>query len=310
MSYRLDPTRSTAVEVRRAIGEQLCAAAKKLQVPGGPDAEAIHGARKHIKKARSGLRLARADLGKGLVHRLQDDLRAIASELAGARDADSRVEVADHLATSAVGPDEGAAITTLRTVLVARAELARDGFTDDHRTTADAARRLRHTSLWLARVPPRAEGWEALEAGLVRQYERGRGAYEQLGDDPDLDQFHDWRKRVKDLWYHARLLNDLWPDLQEAVTSSAHDLADVLGTDHDLGLLTASLGAGDLADGLGDEQREVLGQVIERERSRLQAAARRQGARLYVDDAETWAHRHRAWWITVLEAAAVDPAGD
>lgn len=310
MRYRIDPTRSTAAEVRRAIGEQLCAAARKLRTPDGPDARAIHAARKHIKKARSGLRLARADLGKGLVHRLQGELREIADDLAGMRDADSQVEVADHLAASTDDPDEGDAIMSLRRVLVARADSAHEALTDDHRSAAEAARTLRLTSLWLARVPPRVEGWDALEKGLVRQYEGGRKAFERLGKDPDLDQLHDWRKRAKDLWYHARLLSDLWPDLENAVASSAHHLANLLGTDHDLGLLVTALAAGDFDDDLGDDGRDLVSDAIERERARLQAAARREGARLFVDDVETWTQRHRAWWVIALEAATQEPGVD
>ena len=29
---------------------------------------------------------------------------------------------------------------------------------------------------------------------------------------PGDRQFHDWRKRVKDHWYHCRLLKYLWPE--------------------------------------------------------------------------------------------------
>lgn len=308
MSFRIDPTRSTAVEVRRVIAEQLCAAARELGSFDGPDAESIHAARKHIKKARSALRLARADLGKGLVHRLQDNLREIADDLADARDADSLVEVADHLASTTDDPDESAAIVALRALLVSQAESARGALTSDRHSTADAARTLRHTAQWLARVPPHAEGWDALEKGLVRQYERGRKAFESLSEHPDPDQLHDWRKRTKDLWYHARLLNDLWPDLQKVFASSAHHLADLLGTDHDLGLLAIALDDGEFDDDLGTEHRRLVREVVERERSRLQAGARREGSRLYVDDADTWSERHRGWWTSVLEAAATSPA--
>ena len=314
VAYRIDPARSTAVELRRVIGEQLCAAATKLRVEGGPDAEAIHKARKHIKKARSGLRLARTDLGKVLVRHLQSDLRQVAADLAGARDADSLVEACDDLAASTDVGAERAAIAVLRRVLADRAEAARSNLNEDPMVAATAARTLRHTALWVSRLPPQVEGWDAIEPGLARQYERGAKAFAALGVAPDLDALHDWRKRVKDLWYHQRLLRDLWPEQVDAVARSAHDLADLLGTDHDLGLLAVLLrdDCAGVGPGLEDEDRALIDEAIERERSHLQAAARRAGARLYVDDVDPWTDRHRAWWAGCLDEAssAASQAGD
>ena len=69
---------------------------------------------------------------------------------------------------------------------------------------------------WLALVTPQAEGWEALAPGVRRQYGRGADALASLGDAPTDEQLHEWRKRAKDLWYHLRLLRDLWPDDRQA----------------------------------------------------------------------------------------------
>lgn len=302
MAYCIDPARSTTVEVRRVLAEQLDGAAAELRRPGGPDAKGVHQARKHVKKARSLLRLARADLGPGLVRRVQGDLRRVAGELAGARDADSLVEVADELARAAATDDEAAAIATLRSVLAREADAARSAFGHDRATVASAALDLSRTATWLRRVPPHDEGWEALEQGFARQYRRGRQALGALGERPHPDELHDWRKRVKDLWYHERLLVALWPALVSAAVAEADELATTLGTDHDLGLLRALLDD-KLAEGDGDGRRLVAA-VIDRERDRLQDGARRLGARLYADAPDAWVGRHRAWW----DAARLDAA--
>ena len=87
MAYRLDPTLGTASELRRVLADQLGAAVEKLRVEGGPDADAIHDVRKHLKKARSALRLARGDLGRGVARHANAVLRDCGQELASQRDA-------------------------------------------------------------------------------------------------------------------------------------------------------------------------------------------------------------------------------
>ena len=310
MAYRIDPTRSTAVEIRRLLGEQLEAAATELRRDGGADAEAIHQARKHIKKARSLLRLARTDLGPKLVHHVQAELRQAASDLAGARDADSLVEAAERLCDVAVD-DEVEAVVALRDVLVDQADAARRQLTDRQGThPTSVALSLSRTATWLRRLPAGAEGWPAIEPGLRRQYDKGRSAFEALGDQPDVDQLHDWRKRAKDLWYHERLLRDLWPAVVKPMVSAADELAGALGADHDLGLLRSQLDepAPWATDALGANRCRLVADVIDRERSRLQGDARRLGRRLYPDTPKAWARRHQAWWEAAVEAAAVQTA--
>ncbi len=45
---------------------------------------------------------------------------------------------------------------------------------------------------------------------------------------------HEWRKRVKDLWYHVTLLQDAWRPVMSALADEAHELSDRLGDEHDL----------------------------------------------------------------------------
>ena len=49
-------------------------------------------------------------------------------------------------------------------------------------------------------------GWNAIENGLLRAYRQGRTAFALAQREPSLEDLHAWRKRVKDLWYHERLL--------------------------------------------------------------------------------------------------------
>lgn len=312
MAFRLDPGLSTASEIRRVLGEQIGRAVLELRVPGGPSAEGIHEVRKHIKKSRSLLRLARADVGAGVARHANAELRRVGADLARQRDADALVEALDRLVDAdPPRPDADAdadalALVRVRSALAERAEAVRASDAVDQATVRGAARTLEQLATWIDLVPARAEGWVALGPGLSRSHRRGRAAFAALPGEPSADELHEWRKRVKDLWYHQRLLRRLWPEVQRPIIAAADQLADVLGQEHDLALLLEVLTATDapspeVAPVLVDPaDRDLVVAVADAQRADLQAVARDLGERLYADDEQAWERRHRAWW----EAAA------
>ncbi len=295
MGYRIDPAEPTDLELRRVLREQLAKAAEVLRVPGGPDAEAVHGARKRLKKARSLVRLARADLGPAVARHANAELRRVGADLATQRDADALVEAVDRLLAVAAGgppvgaprgatpspaagssaragagspagaapgdvhapadapgdadaPDTVAALAAVRDRLAVRAERVRAGGAIDRATLLGAARVLDQLVAWIDLVPPKAEGWAAIGPGLAHQHRRARTALAALPDEPSALELHEWRKRVKDLWYHQRLLRRLWPEAQRPLVEAADELAAALGDDHDLALLLELLATPDGAD--------------------------------------------------------------
>ncbi|CAN5217678.1 CHAD domain-containing protein [soil metagenome] len=326
VAYRIEPGEPTDVEVRRILAEQLDRAARSLRADGGPDAEAVHDVRKCLKKARSVLRLARSDLGPAVARHANGELRQVGVDLAQQRDADALVEAVDRLVASSdvacpgadrrPNPTSVEALSVVRGLLVERADRVRTGGAVDRRSALSAARTLDQSTNWLCLVPAQATGWAALGPGLTRQYRRGRRAYLDLPEQPSVEALHEWRKRVKDLWYHQRLLRQLWSDAQEPVIATAHELSDLLGDDHDLGSLIAHVGAHhpeigpDLRLGaapvepvpVNDQVRDLVAAEASGERRRLQTRARWLGARLYADAPPAWGERHRAWW----EAACQD----
>lgn len=66
-----------------------------------------------------------------------------------------------------------------------------------------------------------------IDAGLERSYRRGRDGFRSLGDEPSAFALHEWRKRVKDLWYQLRLLPPVWPAVLKGPGAAAAELADL-----------------------------------------------------------------------------------
>jgi len=297
MAYRLDPGRPTPLELRRVLAEQLGAAAELLSGATPPAGEDLHDTRTHVKKARAVLRLARGDVGVGIARHANGELRTVNRSLAGARDLDSLVECLDRLADAAADDTERAAIASVRTVLAdpgvsPGGDVGPEALTRSRAHQAAAA--LQRTASWIERVPPRDEGWAALAVGFEREYRRGRRRRADLGDDPTPEQLHEWRKRVKDLWYHQRLLRDLWPAAQHPIRAGAKRLASTLGDDHDLAVLRRVLVDGGRP--VAGPDRDLVISLVDAERLRLLVGARELGGYLYADEPGAWVARHGAWW--------------
>jgi CHAD domain-containing protein len=125
-----------------------------------------------------------------------------------------------------------------------------------------------------------SDGFEALEPGLARTYRRGRKAMRQASADPASENFHDWRKRVKDLWHALQILRPAAPGRMKPLAKRTHDLSDLLGDDHDLAELRryAKTYPQCLAN---RDALEALTGVIDRRRAVLQRRALEHGAKLY-----------------------------
>ena len=282
MAYRLDPAQPTPTELRRVLREQLDAAASLLRDTDVPSADALHEVRTHVKKARSLLRLARGDLGAGVARHANAELRAVNRGLAAARDSDSLGECLDRLVSVAVDDTERDALAEVREAVVVPSGLPALTRGRAH----GAATVLVRTISWIEQVPPRAEGWPALAEGFGRGYRRGRRRLARLPADPTAAELHDWRKRVKDLWYHQRLLRDLWPAAQRPVRRAAKTLSAALGEDHDLAELRTRLRRGDRA--VPPTARDLVVSIVDAERLRLQVEARELGGRLYAEEPAAW----------------------
>src|SRR5690242_20693021 len=102
MSYGLTFNETPADAVERVRREQLDKAAEALR-DGEDPVEAIHDARKRIKKTRALLRLARPGLTDGEYRRRNRALRDAGRGMSANRDADVLPETVDLLAERFVG---------------------------------------------------------------------------------------------------------------------------------------------------------------------------------------------------------------
>jgi CHAD domain-containing protein len=240
----------------------------------------IHEARKRFKEVRAVLRLGRFMLDGGFAS-LNRRLRDTARQLAAIREADALVELVETLRPFAQNPLEKRALTRVRRIL------------GEDREEVPEPDRL-DLAAQLAAVRDElsfAEG--SFARGLRRTYRDGRRWFRAARKQRTPESIHEWRKRVKDLWYHAQILAPVWPELMAAHTTLLHDLSRLLGDHHDICALAAA--AGDKRR-FGPTTSELIAALAERRRIEIEAAIFEKGAFVYAESPRAWSERMVRYW--------------
>lgn len=293
MAFRLRRSEQVPEGIRRITRETLDDAHRQLARTGDERHAGIHEARKHLKEARAVLRLVRPELGRHFAaenHRLRDIARA----LSPARDARVALDTWDRLALA--DPSGMAEDSHVRDRLERRLLDMTDAALDDSGTLEclrdDLASARDSVDGW----PLQARGFGTLRQGLRESYRRGRRKRRTALTSGRDEDFHEWRKRVKDLWYQTRLLQGVWPPVMKAGIGQLKRLSDWLGDDHDLTLLRSLL----------QHEREPRGQRpaaarwpdwINKRQLALRKRASRLGARVYAEKPLAYVTRIEAYWM-------------
>jgi CHAD domain-containing protein len=279
MPYRLKFGEPVPEGIRRIAAEEMLSAAERLgHATVKTRDEAIHEARKSVKKTRALLRLMRPELAK--IHPAENArLRQIGQRLSEYRDAAVIVETFDALKEKYKDELKGATLASIRRGPLRDRREQRLG-PRLRQVLARMAAACRSAAARPARWPLHADGFDAVKPGLTAAYRRSRKAMwrARAHDRPDLA--HEWRKRAKDHWYHVRLLEDVWTEVMQGYEKSLKDLETWLGNHHNLQVLKEKLEARPEAYGTPGDIEICLG-LIGKYQEELRRNALSLGERIY-----------------------------
>jgi CHAD domain-containing protein len=288
-AYRILEDEPVGPGIRRILLAQVDDAIAQLRGEAEDDpGEAIHEARKDMKKIRSALRLVRDAIGDDAWRRENDHYRDVARKLSAHRDAEILVESLDDLCER-FGTAARQRSERLREQLHAENRDAHDDGTIE-RTMASAAAELIACRSSLDELALDGDGWGLIAPGLHRTYRRGRKRLRSVEEEASVTNLHELRKRVKDLWYQLRLIREADRPMIGALADHAHDLADHLGDDHDLALLREEAQRRRDAFSSPADQRHLLQEIGQR-RGELQFAAISLGERIYAEKPKKFTSR-------------------
>ena len=292
-------SRSYAIKRDEGAGEglrriALGRAEEALEKLGGAEdsrlAEAIHGARKDLKKLRAVLRLSREQLGGKLFRAENRRYRDAGRLLSGSRDAQVKLDTVVALRHRFETEFPGDAAAEWEGAL----ERERDeitGSAEHQREPIERAMGLIEEGRdRIADWPLTKGSWKLVGPGLTRSYGLGRRDLKRTPADPSAENVHEWRKRAKDLWYQLRIVREAWPKLLETTVDQAHDLTELLGDHHDLALLGEDLAGREI------EQRPVFEKLITQRQDELLSEALEIGRRFYAEKPNAFGRRIESYW--------------
>jgi CHAD domain-containing protein len=296
MAFQLKATESVSDGITRNVRCQLEKVLEHLGTNGKQrqrralESEAVHEVRKCFKRVRTALRLVRTELGDDVYREENWCFRDAVRPLREVRDAVVLLETVDMLTQPLVQAIEPGALATIHEALLGNQQEVSRRVLDGDRAFAavkDVATRA------LARLPDwriAHDGWAAVGGGLRHVYRTGHRALAAASAHPSPENLHEWRKQAMYLWHELQLLEAEWTPREQVLVSQTHELSTLLGHDHDLAVLRATLAADPLAYG-GHRVLKGVFAVIDARRGELERQAFALGRKLYKDPPEKFTRR-------------------
>jgi CHAD domain-containing protein len=294
-AYRLKPEEGPVEGMRRVARGRAGKAAERLRKAQSAEdpAPCVHGARKDLKKLRSALRLLRHELGDDLYRAESSRYRDAGRLLSRSRDAEVKVEALEAICERYAGRlPAGAADEWLEQLRRERDRAVEAARGEDSAGLAQALELVEAGGERIDEWPLESEDWELFEAGIGRAYRRGRKRMRRAAADPSAEHIHEWRKRVKDLWYQLRILDQAIPEPLADRVEVLDRLASALGDHHDLAVLRDDL----LVRDLPTVRRMTLVTAIEDRQQELATTAFALGERAYADKPKRFRKQMRSGW--------------
>jgi CHAD domain-containing protein len=291
----LEPQEPLNAGVKRIATEQIDQALEQLTAAPEGQEEVVHDSRKRFKKVRAVLRLVRDEIGEEVYQAENVCYRDAGRWLSDIRDSYVMIKTLDNVWKRYTDDLNSDVHITLRKKLVAEHETLKHQILDHNQAMAEVVAAIEKARQRVESWPIKDNDFSAVSSGLKRVYKRGRQGLVNAYANPKAENFHEWRKRVKYLGYHTRLLKKLWPDMLDELADQIHDLADYLGNDHDLaGLRPKLLNQPDLFEDESD--RGDLLDLMNQWQAELKISARQLGERIYVEKPKAFVKRIGHYW--------------
>src|SRR5213596_1077362 len=238
MGFKLKLREPLPDGLKRVFREQIQSALELCWNPSKQRGVTVHEVRKHLKKLRAAMRLAVGAVGKNQ-HACEDRCaRKIGRLVSDLRDAQVRMQTLVELRDQAAKGPKDNPFPRLEELLSLERESFSAAFAGWQK---QAIPQLERVEARLLKWPLEDLTWKQICGTVGKIYKRGQRGLVKTICDPEPENFHAWRKRVKDLWYQLRILQPLNRVVLEEMAHDAEVLGELLGREHDLAFLWARL---------------------------------------------------------------------
>jgi CHAD domain-containing protein len=250
----------------------------------------VHDTRKNFKKVRTVLRLIRTEIGEENYQIEMSFYRDAGRILSDLRDSTVLIQTFDKLVLSSELEMSNFDFSVFRDFLIEKQKHIRTA-----KSKKSAVINSLSTDLLLARSrvfdwPLSGDEFKLIKKNLQLIYEQGKKYMYAVFSEAIKENVHEWRKRVKDLWYATRILGNIWPEMMSPLDILLGKLSDALGDANDLFLLKEKIISNQSK--LKDDQhtRELIN-FIDRRIMDLLREARSIGRKVYSEDSKYFVGR-------------------
>ncbi len=289
MSFKLKNKESASKGIKRIITGQIENALRELNDDSINLEEAVHDSRTGFKKIRAALRLVKDGTGKEAFAEENTFFRDAGRKISSFRDTAVLISTLDKIIENYPGEPDKAFFDKLRNKLIVNSS-------QSDADKAELGKKLKEEFKIIAEQKSKINSLKIsgnnislLFRGLRRVYSQGRKAMIASSSDPKVENYHEWRKRVKYLWYCVKILRCSWSNLFKELAKSLHELSDLLGDAHDYFLLKNYINRyGIIRDA---EKKKSLNEFIEANISKLYSEAEILGRKIYFEKPKDFANR-------------------
>jgi len=287
MGFRLKLREPLPDGLKRVFREQIESALELCRHPAKQRGVTVHEVRKHLKKLRAAMRLAIPEVGKNRHTREDRCVRKIGRLVSDLRDAQVRLQTLIQLRDDTAKRPEDSPFPRIEELLSLERESFSAAFAGWQK---QAIPQLERVEARLLKWPLEGLTWKQICGAVGKIYKRGQRGLAKTIDDPEPENFHAWRKRVKDIWYQLRILQPLNRMVLTEMARDAEVLGELLGREHDLNFLWARLETEKGDEALRDELAQ-LEKLIRKRGKRLRTNALELGRRFHAEPAKAFAKR-------------------
>jgi len=269
MGYHIEKGESLATAFGRIAAEEIdLAMAQSRRLHRG---EAVHNARKALKRLRALLRSLRVAFPKKLFRAENRHIAATCRRISPLRDVHVQLRTLGKLkaAASPAGDHIRRQLLRQQSSFIRRIPALRKTV----RALLDVSRQS------LASWPLRKATAEDLASGLKRIYKQGREAFKAARKSPTPGHLHAWRKKTKSLGYGLELIKNLGSGELSKMIRCSDILTVALGDDQDLFMVLRALDKEHRSNPASDFDR--LANRISLKRAKRQKRAFKLGEKVY-----------------------------
>lgn len=290
MSYELRRDETLGDNMRRICRKQIELALAIATGEKETDDTPVHETRKHLKKARAGLRLVRNEIGRGLFKRQDRCLRDVGRLISEIRDAEVRLQTVRQL-QDLTQRQKRRKYRKLEEMMTLELENFLGAFAGWHVQAIPMLESVRDDiDAW----PVDQLGYGQLCKSIQCTYKCGRDTLSEAKKQRTAECFHEFRTAAKQLWCQLRILRPVNPVVLGNLGGELRSLGDLLGRAHDLSFLGDRLRQERGQSKFERESHELLA-VIEASASDLERGAADLAERFFSERPRDFGRRLGAW---------------